>query len=71
MAHLAGQGVGTAIHYPIPLHLQPAYAGYGGGPGSLPVTEQACREIVSLPIFPELDSEDVEKVIAAVNDFRA
>ena len=69
-AHLAERGVGTAIHYPVPVHLQPAYSGHGRGPGSLPSTEQACREILSLPIYPELSAEEVEGVISAVNDFR-
>ena len=69
-AHLAERGVGTAIHYPVPVHLQPAYSGHGRGPGSLPITEQACREILSLPIYPELSEEEVERVISAVNDFR-
>jgi dTDP-4-amino-4,6-dideoxygalactose transaminase len=59
-------GIGTAIHYPFPCHLQAAYVGYGGGEGSLPVTERACREVLSLPMYPELRDEEVERVIEAV-----
>ena len=44
----------TIIYYPIPIHRQPAYAALGYGPGSLPVTERLCSEVLSLPIFPEL-----------------
>ncbi|MBI4771352.1 MAG: DegT/DnrJ/EryC1/StrS family aminotransferase [Chloroflexi bacterium] len=67
--HLARRGIGAGVHYPIPCHLQPAYARYGQGPGSLPVAEGACREVVSLPMYPELTDEQVERVVAAVNCF--
>jgi dTDP-4-amino-4,6-dideoxygalactose transaminase len=63
---LRERGVGTAVHYPYPCHLQPAYLSYGEGPGSLPITEQACREVLSLPMYPELADEAVERVIEAV-----
>jgi dTDP-4-amino-4,6-dideoxygalactose transaminase len=59
-------GVSTIIYYPIPIHRQPAYASLGYGPGSLPVTEQLCAEVLSLPIFPELSSEQQGAVIAAL-----
>jgi dTDP-3-amino-3,4,6-trideoxy-alpha-D-glucose transaminase len=59
---LARQGIGTAVHYPAPVHLQDAYRALGGGPGSLPVTEQAAREVFSLPIYPELTEAQVERV---------
>lgn len=58
-------GVGTAIQYPLACHEQAAYAPFGGGPGSLPITEHAAREILSLPMYPELADADVEAVIAA------
>lgn len=58
-------GIGTAIQYPAACHLQDAYRGYGGGPGSLPVTEQAAREVFSLPRHPELSDEEVARVIEA------
>jgi dTDP-4-amino-4,6-dideoxygalactose transaminase len=61
-AHLAERGVGTDIHYPLPAHLQPAYAQYGDGPGSLPVTERLAHEVLSLPIYPELSDDSVDYV---------
>ncbi len=65
-AALSRQGVGSGIHYPTPAHLQPPYAPFGRGPGSLPVTEQLAQEIVSLPMFPELERPQIEQVAAAV-----
>ncbi|CAK6687284.1 DegT/DnrJ/EryC1/StrS family aminotransferase [Synechococcus sp. CCY9201] len=56
-------GVTTIIYYPIPIHRQPAYAALGYGPGSLPVTERLCAEVLSLPIFPELRAEQQQQVI--------
>jgi len=56
-------GVSTIIYYPIPIHRQPAYDSLGYGPGSLPVTERLCSEVLSLPIFPELTSEQQDQVI--------
>jgi dTDP-4-amino-4,6-dideoxygalactose transaminase len=63
---LQNAGVTTIIYYPIPIHRQPAYAGLGYGPGSLPVTEQLCAEVLSLPIFPELSTVQQDAVIEAV-----
>jgi dTDP-4-amino-4,6-dideoxygalactose transaminase len=57
---LEARGVQTAIHYPRPVHLQPAYASRGYPPGSLPCTEAACERVVSLPLFPEMTAEQVE-----------
>jgi dTDP-4-amino-4,6-dideoxygalactose transaminase len=59
-------GVNTIIYYPIPIHRQPAYAALGYGPGSLPVTERLCAEVLSLPIFPELSVEQQDRVITVV-----
>ncbi|MFN9933699.1 MAG: DegT/DnrJ/EryC1/StrS family aminotransferase [Cyanobacteriota bacterium] len=56
-------GVSTIIYYPIPIHRQPAYAHLGYGPGSLPITERLCAEVLSLPIFPELSDEQQDTVI--------
>lgn len=66
---LSRRGVGTAIHYPVPVHHQPAYARFAP-PAGLPVTESVCREILSLPMYPQLDESDAcfvtESVIAAI-----
>jgi dTDP-4-amino-4,6-dideoxygalactose transaminase len=60
---LAERGIETGIHYPIPLHLQPAYQSLGPGPGALPGAEALAREVLSLPIDPELTDEQVQYVI--------
>jgi dTDP-4-amino-4,6-dideoxygalactose transaminase len=70
MQHLSDRGIGTAIHYPLPIHLQPAYRGRLGDVGSLPETEQAAREILSLPMFPELPESDVKTVADAIREFK-
>ena len=57
MQALQQRGIGTLIHFPIPLHLQPAFAFLGGKRGDLPVVEQASDEILSLPLYPELEDE--------------
>ena len=67
--HLAKCGVGTDTIYPIPLHRQPCYAGLGHAEGSFPVAEEACRTVLSLPIFPELTEAEIDHVIASVNRF--
>ena len=59
---LRQQGVGTAVHYPVPVHLQPAYAHLGYKVGSLPVTESAAQRILSLPMYPELPQGDLAAV---------
>lgn len=71
MSHLRERGIGTAIHYPVPIHLQPAYRGRLGEAGSLPETERAAREIVSLPMYPELSEGEVRAVAEAVREFAA
>jgi dTDP-4-amino-4,6-dideoxygalactose transaminase len=68
---LRERGIGTAIHYPVPIHLQPAYRGRLGEVGSLPETERAAREIVSLPMYPELSADDVRTVARAIREFAA
>jgi dTDP-4-amino-4,6-dideoxygalactose transaminase len=63
---LAQEGVATGIHYPIPIHLQPACTRYGYAHGMLPVTESSADGIVSLPIYPELTAEQIQVVVNAV-----
>jgi dTDP-4-amino-4,6-dideoxygalactose transaminase len=66
MEVLKQRGIGTLIHYPIPLHLQPAFAFLGGRRGQLPVVEQASDEILSLPLYPELEDAAAARVVEAV-----
>ena len=61
-------GVATGIHYPKPVHLQPAYADLGYGPGDLPVSEGLARETLSLPMFPEMTPSQIERVTSALRD---
>ncbi len=68
-AHLKERGIETLIHYPIPTHLQKAYASLGQGEGSCPNAERACGEILSLPLYPALPNESVERVAEAIRDF--
>lgn len=63
---LEEEGIATGVHYPIPIHLQPACAHYGYTPGSLPVTEAVTERIVSLPMYPELTAEQIQRVVDAV-----
>lgn len=66
---LGGRGIGTGIHYPVPIHLQKAYQTLGHGVGSFPVAESAAKRVLSLPLFPEMAEEDVEVVASAVSAF--
>lgn len=65
---LQQQGVGSMVYYPIPLHLQPVYKDLGYQPGRFPVAEQASHEVLSLPIFPELTTEQQQQVIYSLKD---
>ena len=69
MAHLSEQGIQTAVHYPVPIHLQPAYAHRLPGSQSLPVTEEVCAKIISLPLFPELMDEEIGRVTTSIATF--
>lgn len=62
------QGITSMVYYPIPLHLQPVYQNLGYQPGSLPVAEQICHEVLSLPMFPELTQEQQEQIVYALKD---
>jgi dTDP-4-amino-4,6-dideoxygalactose transaminase len=64
---LKDQGVATGIHYPVPLHLQPAYEHFQLSRGSFPVTEMVANEVVSLPMYPELTSEQLETIVNALS----
>jgi len=66
---LAEAKIGTAIHYPVPLHLQKAYAGLGYGAGDFPVTERVAPEIVSLPMFPQLGAEQQSRIVNEISTF--
>ena len=67
--HLAARGIATGVHYPIPIHAQPAYASLGYGPGSFPVTERVSAGILSLPMYAELTPVLVERIVDAVGEF--
>ncbi len=68
-AHLSEAGIGTGIHYPIPLHLQKAYEHLGYRKGAFPVTERVAAEIVSLPMFPQLTADEQFEVVHQVKKF--
>ena len=70
-AALAAQGIPTAIHYPVPMHLQPAYREYGEGPGSLPVSERLSRQVLCLPMHADLDEATAKRIALAVRDAAA
>ena len=68
---LDGKGIASGLHYPIPLHLQKAYAGLGYSKGDFPVAERQAERIVSLPMFPELTEHDIRYVCDSIRDFIA
>lgn len=69
MAHLKAAGIGTGIHYPIPLHLQKAYAALGYRKGDFLVSEKVAAEIVSLPMYPQLSAEQLAHVVKEIRNF--
>ena len=68
-AYLKGRGIGSAIYYPLPLHLQPCFKYLGYREGSCPESERAAREVLSLPVYPELARSQQDEVIGAVRAF--
>ena len=68
-AHLKSLGIGNAVYYPVPLHLQPCFADLGYTPGQFPEVERAAREVISLPVYPELTPAQLDRVVAGVRGF--
>ncbi len=66
--HMQDQGIGVGLHYPVPLHLQKAFASLGYGEGSLPVTEEVAGKILSLPMFPEITEEQIDYICENLKD---
>lgn len=70
--YLTSEGIETGIHYPVPLHLTPAYQDLGyPGKGRFPIAERLAGEVLSLPMYPELSAADIESVASAIRDFGA
>jgi dTDP-4-amino-4,6-dideoxygalactose transaminase len=67
--HLADAKIDTGIHYPIPLHLQKAYEGFGFKKGDFPVTEKVSSEILSLPMYPQLQAAAQARVVQKIQEF--
>ncbi|MDQ2978918.1 MAG: DegT/DnrJ/EryC1/StrS family aminotransferase, partial [Acidobacteriota bacterium] len=65
-ARLAARGIASAVFYPIPLHLQDCFADLGYGEGDLPESEKAAKEVLALPVFPELTDDEVSRVAEGV-----
>jgi dTDP-4-amino-4,6-dideoxygalactose transaminase len=68
-AHLKARGVGTAIYYPLPLHLQPCFAFLGYREGAFPVAEAAAKRVLALPVYPELTETQRQQVVDAIRGF--
>jgi dTDP-4-amino-4,6-dideoxygalactose transaminase len=67
--HLKSKGIGNSVYYPLPLHLQPCFAYLGYSEGAFPESEKASREVISLPVYPELTQSQLDEVITAVKEF--
>lgn len=71
LEHLQANGIGAGVHYPVPLHLQPAYADLGYRRGALPVSEEVADTCLSLPLYPEMSEAQQDRVVAAICEFTA
>ena len=69
--HLQARGIGCAVYYPVPLHLQPCFAYLGYAAGDFPESERAAAEVISIPVYPELEADERERVAEAIEDFYA
>lgn len=69
--HLVSRGISASVHYPVPIHLQPAYTDLGYKPGDFPVTEAAAQRILSLPMYPELGVNQIEYISDVIRGFTA
>jgi dTDP-4-amino-4,6-dideoxygalactose transaminase len=67
--HLKKKGIGSSVYYPLPLHLQPCFSYLGYTEGAFPESERAAREVISLPIYPELTTAQLDEVVGAVREF--
>jgi dTDP-4-amino-4,6-dideoxygalactose transaminase len=67
--YLAEKGISTGLHYPLPLHLQKAYSHFGYKRGDFPVSEQAADRLLSLPMFPELTTQQIDHVVDSIKEF--
>ena len=66
--HLTEKGIGNAVHYPIPIYRQPLYLKMGYGEQKCPNTEEACRQVLSLPVHPMVNTEAIEYMLAVLKD---
>ena len=66
---LTKRKIGSAVYYPVPLHLQPLYASLGHKPGDFPHAERAAQEVLSLPMYPELRPEQIARVTETISEF--
>lgn len=69
LQYLRDNGIGADLHYPTPLHLQPAYASLGYRKGDFPVAENSAQQILSLPLFPELTAAEISRICGLIQDF--
>ena len=68
-AYLNAENIGSAVYYPVPLHLQPCFAGLGYQAGDFPIAEQASREVLSLPIHPFIGRDEQDYVVEKIRSF--